>query len=318
MDTILTIALVLVIVYFAIIFGGAFTVFQKNLCRRKKKKNDEDTMSKDWKKQMEESRRCQELISQSNPREVVIGSVDGLKLYGTLVYAKEPTDRIVLCVHGYGGNGLDDMSIFAPFYQKQNCHMLFIDQRCSGKSEGKIFGFGFWERRDIKCWCDFLVKEFGEKSKILLHGWSMGAASSMMAVEIGLPEQVKGLVFDCGYTSAIEEFRHVAKQSMHLPKFLSEPIISVASSFCKIQAGYPFREAEVLSAIDRVKLPILCIHGTKDNFVPTWMGEQIYEACMSTQKEQLLVEGAFHCLSYQKAKKEYEEAVLRLMERAGM
>ena len=73
--------------------------------------------------------------------------------------------------------------------------------------------------------------------KIVLYGISMGAATVMQASGLPLPESVVGIVEDCGFTSAYEEFRHMLKSMAHLPGF---PLLNILGWQCKcfFEAGY--------------------------------------------------------------------------------
>lgn len=62
-----------------------------------------------------------------------------------------------------------------------------VDERAHGKSEGKVITFGIRERCDCKLWAEYAVKRYGENKDIFLAGVSMGAASVMMASNLGLP-----------------------------------------------------------------------------------------------------------------------------------
>ena len=55
------------------------------------------------------------------------------------------------------------------------------------------------------------------------------------------------------------------------------------------------------------------MNGVEDDFVPTVMGRQIYDACVS-EKRLWLVDGAAHARSYYVAREEYEEKMLDFME----
>ncbi|WMT41577.1 alpha/beta hydrolase [Paenibacillus sp. D2_2] len=70
-----------------------------------------------------------------------------------------------------------------------------------------------------------------------------------------------------------------------------------------------------LQAVEHSHLPVLFIHGTKDNYVPTSMSEQLYEH-KAGPKSLLLVDGAVHGNAYAVAPKEYSEAVRLLIHQA--
>ena len=93
------------------------------------------------------------------------------------------------------------------------------EHRGCGISDGKFMGYGTHESRDTMLWLDYAEKRFPELS-IFLLGVSMGAATVLMMSD-KLPENsVKGIIADCSYTSAWDEFKYQLKVSFHLALFL--------------------------------------------------------------------------------------------------
>ena len=142
----------------------------------------------------------------------------------------------------------------------------------------------------------------------------MGAATVLMASGEALPKQVKGIVADCGYTSAWEEFAHQMRHGFHLPVF---PILHLTSCISQLLAKYGFKEASAVEAVKRATVPIVFIHGTRDTYVPTEMVHPLYDAC-PTEKELVLVEGAAHALSYMTDPGRYEETLTRFLTKLHM
>ena len=83
------------------------------------------------------------------------------------------------------------------------------------KSEGKFIGFGCKDRYDALKWIDWMIKKAGNDIRIVLMGNSMGGATVLMASGLNLPEQVKGIVSDCAFTSPKAVFITCASQ--HVP-----------------------------------------------------------------------------------------------------
>ena len=52
-------------------------------------------------------------------------------------------------------------------------------------------------------------------------------------------------------------------------------------------------DAAPLEVVDKIKVPVLFIHGTADNLVPFAMMGKLFDKCTST-KEKFVVEGAGH------------------------
>ncbi len=246
-----------------------------------------------------------EWLGRTPYEEVSITSYDGLKLKGYYFKAEEPTNKTAIIAHGYSGKALD-MARFAKFYQEDlGYNVLMPDARGHGESEGDYIGFGWPERKDYVKWIDFILDQNGQDSEIVLHGVSMGGATVMMTSGEELPEQVKAVVVDCGYTSAEGVLKYQLKRMYNLPSF---PIIQSTSAMTKLRAGYSFAEASALEQVKKTKLPILFIHGEDDTFVPVEMVHELYEAA-DTEKELYLVPNAEHGNAYDANPDMYEKKV---------
>lgn len=237
---------------------------------------------------------------------------DGLKLHATYFPAQQSAGKkkAVICFHGYTSQGMSDYIGLSDYYQKRGFAMLLPDARAHGASEGEYIGFGCLDRKDALVWINWVIGELGEEAEILLHGTSMGAATLLMLSGLSLPEQVKGIVSDCGFTSPKEVFTHVLHTMYHLPAF---PIIPGADLVNRRLAGYGMDECNAKREVEKADVPILFIHGSADTFVPTAMCEEIYEHCASP-KRKLIVEGAAHAESYYKDMESYEKALTKFME----
>jgi fermentation-respiration switch protein FrsA (DUF1100 family) len=194
----------------------------------------------------------------------------------------------------------------AKFYHDKGWNVFLVDHQAAGMSEGKYIGFGYHEYRDCLQWLDFLNNHFGKDIQIVLHGVSMGSATVMMMAGSGrLPENVKFVVADCGYTSAYNQFVHNAK-GMHVPSF---PVINVANFFNRAISGFDFKDASPIDAVKKISVPIAFVHGANDDFVPTHMVNELFEACTSGHKELLIVDGAGHAESYLTDNESYENLI---------
>lgn len=240
-------------------------------------------------------------------------SFDNLRLHATYFPALasgQGKKKIVICFHGYTSQGLSDYIGLSDYYQKRGFAMLLPDARAHGQSEGEYIGFGCLDRQDALGWIRWAVNELGEDVEILLHGTSMGAATLLMLSGLSLPEQVKGIVSDCGFTSPKEVFTHVLHSMYHLPAF---PLIPGADLVNRKLAGYGMDECNAKREVEKATVPILFIHGSADTFVPCSMCDEIYEHCASP-KRKLIVEGAAHAESYYKDMEKYEKALTEFIE----
>lgn len=262
----------------------------------------------DWEQYFPMMEERKEYVMAQTHRDVSITSFDGLKLHATYFPAPEENrtdNKIVICFHGYTGEGFSNHVAIADYFLKNGYAMLLPDARAHGESEGEYIGFGCPDRKDALGWIEWAIQECGSDVKIMLHGTSMGGATVLMASGLELPENVKGIVSDCGFTSPKEVFTHVLNNMYHLPAF---PAIQGADLINKKFAGYGMDECNAKREVQKATVPILFIHGSADTFVPTSMCHEIYDNCRSP-KHMLIVEGASHAESYYKDTEAYEKAL---------
>ena len=222
---------------------------------------------------------------------VHLESEDGLTLTGYQFFG-QPGHRYVVACHGYGSRAWGIASSAHVFYQ-MGFNALLPDARGFGESEGDYAGMGWHERRDVVGWCNYILEQ-DPQAEIILYGVSMGGATVMMtAGEADLPDAVKLVIEDCGYTSVWDEFAAQLDQLFGLPTF---PILDVTSLVTRIKAGWSFQEASALEQIKNCTIPVLFIHGEEDDFVPFRMVQPLYDAA-SCPKQLYTVPGAAHAES---------------------
>ena len=221
-----------------------------------------------------------------------IQSFDHLTLYGNY-YAYSREAPIEIMFHGYRGNAERDLSGGVHRCFQLGHSALIVDQRCAGRSGGNVITFGIREHMDCLAWINFAVDHFGKDCKLILTGISMGASTVLMAAGKELPENVVGVLADCGFHSARDVIQFVA-ESMHLPAGILYPFARFGARFF---GHFDLEEYTPLEAVKQCTVPVLFFHGTDDDYVPFYMSKINYEACAS-RKKLVLVSGAGHGLSY--------------------
>ncbi len=238
----------------------------------------------------------------------------GHRLQGYLMRPKKESNVYVFGSHGYRSDGKGEWCHYSRYYvETLGYNMFFVDHQAAGESEGQYIGFSSYESQDSMKWLRYMIDTFGEDIEIILHGISMGSTTVMlMTGNENLPENVKFTVADCGFTSAMDEFTYKL-ESLHIPKI---PLLPAVKHFHKQRVGYDFqKDTNALEAVSKAKIPMLFIHGSKDKFVPTFMAHKLYDACSSSYKDILIVEGADHAMSYREGKEEYEKRVYSFAEK---
>lgn len=230
----------------------------------------------------------QKWFDESGYQDLYIDSDDGLKLHANYIENKTKTDKLVIIFHGYGGKGKYMISSAIRFYN-MGYNVLLPDARGLGESEGDYIGMGWHERLDALKWINHFVEQNND-TQIALYGVSMGGATVMMISGEDLPQNVKVIVEDCGYTSVWDEFSYQLNAIFKLPTF---PVMNFASIVTNIKAGYTLEEADAVKQVAKSKTPMMFIHGDSDTFVPSYMINEVYEAA-NVPKEKIVVQGAGH------------------------
>lgn len=239
---------------------------------------------------------------------VTLTAPDGAVLRGHVLVPEHPNGRLVLACHGAHSSGIGEFCFMAPYFYRNGYTLVMPDHRGCGESDGKYMGYGTHESRDTLLWLRYAEKRFPDRN-IYLLGVSMGGATVLMMSRLVEDEAVKGVIADCAYTSAWAEFSYQLHTSFSLPDF---PILHICNAYCRLLAGYSFHDASPIDAVRQAKRPVLFIHGGKDDFVPTFMQKQLYDAC-PTEKVMLTVENAVHARSYYTDPAAYEAALERFM-----
>lgn len=277
----------------AVLLGVGFYLFIV-ACKRRPDRPwlDEEAMRKTHYNQYYDNIRFGHQWLQENARDVWTQSHDGLKLHAYWIPAEKPIGTIVL-MHGYRSSMLVDFSLIVPYYHSIGLNLLIPHQRSHGPSEGKYITFGVKESRDVHSWLQYHDRVLYQ-GKVVISGLSMGASTVLFTASDRLPENVKGIIGDCGFTSPWEIISRVYKQTT---KLSAGPVLWAAELWARLFAGFSLKEKDTRITLANTKLPILLIHGKADDFVPCYMSQQAYDKCVS-KKHMHLVDGAGHGTSF--------------------
>lgn len=220
-----------------------------------------------------------------------------------VIYADEPSEKWVVLPHGYS-SAPEGTCVYAMEYHAMGYNCVSISMRGYANDEAGYCSMG-WHDKDIGlAWVDWIIKQDPE-AKIVIHGYSMGAATTMLMTGEPLPENVKCAVSDCGYTNVYEQYTYVLKANASIPPF---PLLDAANAVSKLRGNFDFKKTSPIDAIRHSVTPTLFLHGTKDDFVPFFMLDKVYDAC-AAEKEKVTIEDAKHAVSVLKDPEKYWNAV---------
>ncbi len=237
-------------------------------------------------------------------RDTAIVNEQGVRLHAWYVAAPQPTERTAVIVHGYHSNPIQMLQIGYLYHYEMQWNILLPDLQAHAQSEGETVGMGWPDRHDVALWTRVAHDKF-QSDTIVVHGISMGAATTMCLSGEETPDYVRAFVEDCGYTSVWEEFKGELHKQFHLPAF---PLLHITSQMNKWQNGWSFAEASPLQQVAKCKKPMLFIHGSADDFVPTAMLRPLYEA-KPQPKALWLAPDSKHAEAYRDHPEEYTRRV---------
>ena len=213
--------------------------------------------------------------------------------------------RVILAMHGWRSCWHHDFGLAAEFFAREGCSVLLPEQRGQGSSGGAHLTFGLLERFDCEKWLQWLETQGIRQLPVYLFGVSMGASTVLMATGAALPPNVRGVIADCGYTSAGAIWKHVVEQNLGLRydhhRLLAERLFRKRLRIKPDACSCP-------QALANCRVPVLLIHGDADRFVPVEMSKENFAAC-AAPKRLLIVPGAGHGMSFFRDEAGYCKAV---------
>lgn len=244
----------------------------------------------------------------------VVMPTTGKRAHALFVRSPRAKGRTAVLVHGYCDNATRMLPIARIYNRELGANVLLPDLYAHGQSDGDAIQMGWKDRLDVLHWISLAPELFrteADSMRLVVHGISMGAATTMCVSGEQTPQYVKCFVEDCGYTSVWDEFSNEISARFSLPDF---PLMYTASWLVQVKYGWNFNEASPLKQVAKCQKPILFIHGDNDTFVPTWMVYPLYEA-KPQPKALWIAHGSKHADAYGDYKEEYTHRVLEFVEK---
>ena len=251
-------------------------------------------------------------------RDTFVTMPSGYKAHAIFLYAPQATTKTAIVVHGYKVRAEGMLHIAYLYNHDMQYNVLLPDLYGHGESEGDHIQMGWNDRKDVIRWAKVANDIFGKKGKErrmenslqVIHGISMGAATTMAVSGEKTPDYVKCFVEDCGYSGVWDEFEAQLKDQFCLPSF---PLMYTTSALCKLRYGWSFAEADQLDQVRKSTKPMLFIHGDSDDFVPSWMVHPLYEAKTRGNKAIFIAKGSAHAMAYRDHHEEYTRKVVKFV-----
>lgn len=233
-------------------------------------------------------------------------STDGTVLRGWFLPAAD-NSHVVVFAHGYRGNRADTPALpTAHALVQSGISCLLFDFRDSGESDGSSVTVGALEKNDLISAVKYVEKRGYGQQGIGLIGFSMGAATSLIAAA-DLPE-VKAVIADSPFADLTSYLHQNLPYWSHLPDV---PFTNVLLWEMPYLIGHNTSEVSPLQATAKLhNLPILLIHGSGDKAINMHNSELI-KAALANPSDQLWTVGdAQHVGTFELEPIEYEKKVV--------
>jgi len=233
--------------------------------------------------------------------EVYIDSQYDYKIHG-FFFPNNNSKKVIILCHGitwslYGSVKYMDM------FLKRGFSVFIYDHRNHGLSGGCDTSFGYYEKFDLKKCTDWLFDKLGKDILVGLHGESMGAGIALQNIVID--SRIMFCIDDCGYSDAQALFQHRLEKDYNIKRL---PLVKLSGIISKIRVGWNLKDVSPITTLPKVEIPILFIHGEKDDYVPVYMCKQMYSV-KKGYKDIYIADNAGHAQSYLNNKDEYEKRV---------
>ena len=237
--------------------------------------------------------------------DVSVMSFDGLKLFGK--YLNKGKNKIAVLVHGYGGN-YRDMAKYAQIFLDMGFDVLAIDNRAHGKSEGDFVGMSWLDKIDLKYWCDFLSEQ-NMCYKILLFGQSMGASAVCNYVGEKDCKNVVGVIEDCGFDNVYKQIYYLFNRI----KIKLKIFFKIFEFYANRKNDYKLMQVDCIKQLKKSNVPVLIIHGEKDEFVPTEMAYNLYNSLDEKRRDLYIAQDAGHTKSFEVNERKYKNVIYNFL-----
>jgi alpha-beta hydrolase superfamily lysophospholipase len=210
-----------------------------------------------------------------------------VKLHGLWFAHEDPKAPLMLYLHGAGRN-VHASGFRIEHMRELGFSVLAIDYRGFGRSTQELPSEATVYEDARAAWSWLAEKHPGRPRYIFGHSLG-GAIAVHLASEV---DDAQGLMVEGTFTSIPEVFQTMKWGWLPVTALITQRFESVAK-------------------IEKVKAPLLVVHGSRDGLIRPDLGRALYERAKG-KKKFVLVEGGTHYSTNSMARGQYREAVKEL------
>jgi len=183
----------------------------------------------------------------------------------------------LIFVHGIGSVRSGDNAVeLAARMVDLGYNVLLFDLRGHGSSGGDKVSGGFFEKLDVLGAFDYLVERGVDPSRIGLMGFSMGAATSIMAA--AEEPRITAVAADSPFADASDLIAREAARKTPFPEWMMPIFIPTTKLMAKQIYGIDIGSLVPEKSVAELGYPVIVIHGLADDRIPWEHGQRVASA----------------------------------------
>ncbi len=219
----------------------------------------------------------------------------------------EDSSPNLIFVHGIGSVRSGDNAVeLAARMVDLGYNVLLFDLRGHGSSTGDKVSGGYFERWDVLGAFDHLVEQGVDPSRIGLMGFSMGAATSIMAA--AEEPRITAVAADSPYADASDLIARESARKTPFPEWMIPIFIPTTKLMARAIYGINIGSLVPEKSVADLDYPVFVIHGIADDRIPWEHGQRVAAAAVAGSSL-WLVPGVDHVDAFLTHPDEYVERV---------
>lgn len=231
-------------------------------------------------------------------------------LSGEFIDNPDASGKAVIIAHGHTANRYASLK-YAKLFYDLGFQVVIYDERSFGQSTGDFCTLGEKESADLAKIIDLTRQRYGDV-KLVLHGESMGAATSLLVLRY---RKVDLVFADCPFADSQQLFSEFVVRNLHVPPFVVIPLLNLMAL---IRYGYHIKETSPIEAVRNADVPICFFHGEDDALIVCEHSKQMLAVCKDPRSRLELFPKAIHAHSMFIDRERYRKIVVEMLKECSI
>ncbi len=219
----------------------------------------------------------------------------------------DPDRGVIVIVHGLSSSKAGFLGL-AKQLRSKGFGVFLFDLRGHGESGDGMLSGGQFEQEDVLGAFDELQRLGVPPGRIGFLGFSLGAASSLLAA--GQEPLIRAVAADSAFTDIKSIAMSEASKRLPTPGWVARTLLAGVSVVARLQYGINLNGISPESAVRKLAYPLLLVQGTADQDIPAVNAVELKAAARNPDTQLWMVDGASHVRSYSINPDEYVKRVV--------